>query len=407
MERDSHKLKNHLITNPFVLYGITWIVVMLFYILPWSELLPPLRIELILFLAITSIISFLIGLPFYFRNYFVFQHIDVDDTKVRNVKYALIVLYLLLTVECIVQKNVPLISYLFLDADQSAYKDFGLPFLHVIIVNGFGYLFLLTGHLYLSETNKKRIGVLRNVMILCILAGMLVYNRGLVMYSLFGYALMYLMSKRHLFVIILKVTFLFVGILFLFGLMGSYRNAGGMEQGRQFALDIAKATPQFRETGIPAEYLWAYIYVTSPLGNLQNTINQSDPNEIRVRNFPEYLMELLPEMVSKRTGLEVRDGERIAYYLTVGTVYMRSYATFGWSGMIIMFMFTLVFIVVVLLLIPRSSNYFISSVIVVCLIVFFNLFDNMFSFMGLAPQLAFPITLNSISVIQEYFKDNS
>lgn len=381
-----------ILANPFFLYGFTWLGVVGLYLLPWSNLLPNLKLNLLVFLLLSSLFSFGLGSLLHLKKVVLYTSLDCTPKMVRRIIYSLAVLYLLLIVE-FMEGGVPFYSYLFTAADAGVYKHFGIPFIHVLVLNGFGFLFLFSGHLLISSQSRKLKMHLRIVMSLCLLAGVLMFNRALIMYSAFGFAIIFLMSKARVVRLLLLVIVFFLALLYLFGLMGSYRSGAGYKFGQEYALNLADATDEFRQTGIPAEFLWAYVYITSPLGNLQNTIDKSNTESVNYRRFPELLSRLMPEMISKRVGLEAPEGKRIAPYLTVGTVYMRSYAALGWPGMILTFVFFVFFVFLFFKLVPASSVYFVSGLTVVNLIVFFNLFDNMFFSMSILPQLAFPILL--------------
>lgn len=380
------------LANPFFLYGLTWTGVVGLYLLPWSDLLPDLKLDLLLFLGLSSFLAMCLGYFLRKSGRIVYTSLNCRPEVIRRVWYGLVVLYLLLIVEFI-EGGVPFYSYMFASASSRVYKEFGIPFVHVFVLNGFGFLFLFSSHLLISSKNKRHKLYLRTVLLLCLVAGVLIFNRALLMYSAFGFAIIFLMSRTKVVRLLIMVFSFFLVLLYLFGLMGNYRMGAGYKHGQEYALHLAEATDEFRATGIPAEFLWAYIYITSPLGNLQNTIDKSHLEGVNYRRAPELLSRLMPEMVSKRVGLEAPEGKLVVNYLTVGTVYMRSFAALGWMGMVLTFVFLVFFVLLFFKYFPPTSRYFVSGLTVINMIVFFNLFDNMFFSMSILPQLAFPIVL--------------
>ena len=121
--------------------------------------------------------------------------------------------------------------------------------------------------------------------------------------------------------------------------------------------------------------------------------------------FPEYILnELFPKMIAKRIAPERIDGKLVVHYLTVGTVYMRSYAYLKWLGMVFTFFFIIYFVIVNVILVSRHSRYFVTAIIIVNTVIFFNLFSNMFSTMGIVPQLIFPIVLSFKDALERRIK---
>lgn len=199
-----------------------------------------------------------------------------------------------------------------------------------------------------------------------------------------------------------KLMIIAFGVFFLFGAIGNLRNSDSIESGREYIMMVGDATPKFRDSKIPAEFFWIYLYMTSPLSNVEHTIEKRK-SDYSFDNFVRYcVLCLCPEMISKRLGFERTKGELITENLNVGSIYMESYIYYGWIGMGLSFFFMFFFVFVNRFLVPIQSPFYVSSVAIVDIVVLFNIFSNMFVFSGLVPALCYPIFFSLIH--RESFK---
>ncbi len=386
-------MNNSLITNPFIVYSWTWVLVLIVYGLGWSGLFPPLSSSLLFFLAVTIIISGFIGL--FAKNACFFPYSKVSNINLKKIGIKLFFLYILLFIEFINVRTVPILEYITGD-HRLEYTEFGMPFLHVVIVNFFSFLFIYCYHCYRSTNVKELKKKLLIFLFLSLFPAFLIFNRGMFMACFFGAIMVYLMSIKIRLKQLISILILALGVLWVFGSLGNLRtDAKGLNN---VIMDFGQATPEFRKSSIPDDFFWGYIYIASPLSNLQNTINKDGDIKITSDSFIGYILsELTPTIISKRVdpmvSFDKKEVELIIPAFNVSTVYGGSYAYLGWFGMITTFCFMILFILVNLILVPRSSPFFVSMVAIVNSIIFLNLFANMFTFMGMVPQLVFPVVL--------------
>ena len=178
-------------------------------------------------------------------------------------------------------------------------------------------------------------------------------------------------------------------ILHLFGVFGNLR-----EGGSDAIETVGKPTAAFRESGIPQTYLWAYIYMTSPMGNLQLAIDTQDMDN---RSAAEFVVsEMIPDFISKRIlpflGTERVKTPEVSRGLNVATMYGRSYIYAGWTGCVLLFTLFASLVVVYLQLI-RHSPYRVPCLALLNMFVVFCTFQNMIAFSGLILQLVWPLLL--------------
>ncbi|MDX2306081.1 MAG: hypothetical protein NW226_24940 [Microscillaceae bacterium] len=201
-------------------------------------------------------------------------------------------------------------------------------------------------------------------------------------------------------------------VTYFFGVMGNYRvnasivalHGGALPYNSEHILEISYANKRFNQSQIPGEFMWTYIYIASPIGNLQYNIDKSDP-EINFYNFFRFLNnEIFYDFISKRINailkLEPPDSFLIVDYLTVSTIYRGSYNALGWLGLIMMGFFLLVLPIFYIGILRPSSSYYLSGIVVLNTLYLFIFFDNMLIFAGTGLQLVYPILLDILCRIK-------
>lgn len=375
---------NKFILNPFTLYSLTWLLVLSTYNLGWGTLYPKLSWEYQLFFALTITFSTLIGYVTYKKQ--IFRYRPLRRIRVKLCRKVIILLLILFLIEIYFSGGIPILSYL-RNAGDIKYTEFGLPFIHVIVVNG-SMVCLWYSFYAIKSTAEKSIkkNCIFNI-ILSFLPFVLMFNRGGMLYCIAGCILLQLMAatnlKKHLALIGVFITF----VLYIFGVLGNIRT--DISDTKNLILEFGQATDEFKNSPIPKEFFWSYIYISSPLATAQNTANYYEGKELKDDAITKFILfELTPEIISKRikpTGFEADPPKLIAPMFTVGSVYARSHTSIGWAGPITLYLFFIFFIIVTIGFIPKKSDFYILGIVAVCLVTIFNLFDNMFIFMGLIP----------------------
>lgn len=391
-----------IIINPYILYSLTWIIVLILYSFHWTYLFPKISSGLFLFVLSTSFISALWGIKKYRRHSFC-NYAVVPSYKYYSFNKRITILStFLFLIEFLVYRNVPLFSYVLGNADAELYKEFGIPFIHVIAVNLVLVSEFFLFQCYVSTKEKK----IKNKFIKLFLINFgvltLLMNRAVLMYVILGSIFIYFVLKRNVAKYMIKITGLLFGVLFLFGMLGNIRNGGDNEKGKQYILRLCEATPEFEKSIVPTELFWPYIYVTSPISNVENTIRRMHP-EFSIDNCISLVVnECMPQLISKRLNVEHKGGKLVLDSLNVGSVYMNSYAYLGWMGMLIMFIFMFIFVEVTISFIPKSDVFFLTLLVLIDIIIAFNIFDNMFIFSGIVPAVFVVILLSLLNRKYKY-----
>lgn len=381
--------QNRFIINPFIIYSLIWLIVLLTYSLNWSYLCPNNLTFYYPFIIITCIISGLIGIRLYKKRIFSYSFNKCINLK-KITRYNKI-LYLLFILEIIASKSIPILGYLTGNTNIE-YTDFGIPIIHVIVANGFVVICLCSYYSYFCTSikhEKKR--YLLNL-VFSIIPFLLMFNRGGLMFCILGCFIMYLMHCKNIKKSVLGLIFATLLVLFGFGVLGNLRT--DVKGVNNIILQFGEATDEFEASWIPKEFFWPYIYVSSPIANAQLMMDKSD-NDLNLTDLTSFaIFEMTPELLSKRIqaeGLQEKEMDKILYAFNVASVYGMSAKYVSWLGPIILYVFWILFVIITIGLIPKHSPFYPIVIVSVSIITIMNTFDNMFVFMGLIPQPLFII----------------
>lgn len=379
--------------NPYGCYVIAFGVALVVYLLGWSELYPPLRPALLAFLILTFF-GFLAIARFWGKmRQIAFIAIQTNERWAVTITVLIFIGWI---AEFIYEGGVPLLKILF--AQPYDYKKFGIPSFHVVLVTFSSYYTLYLFHGWLSCRRKQMLLLYA----INLIAAVLIYSRAMLFFNLTGSLLIYLtfrpgISIRQLALIAATTLVLF----YVFGVLGSLRvsRIAGQSYNNENFMLTGRASQSFRESLVPKEFFWTYIYVSSPLANLQQNINLDPGGPLTVRRVVSFVnAEIFPDFVSKRTTdlfkLSVYIDSRIPGPFNVSTIFSRAYSYAGWTGIVIMAVFLAVFPIFFCWLVPPTSRFFVSGWCLLCTMYFFSVYDNTFRFTGLSFQLVYPVILH-------------
>lgn len=340
------------------------------YSLEYSDLYPPLQASLVIFLTITCVICACLACGIATIR----DTCEYGDESLRFHSIVFLVLMALLAAECIYSGGIPLVAAA--AGAESDYQTFGIPTVNVAFI-GFSLfyavywfdLFLLRyGKIFLAfsmmAAGTSIVILHRGGFIITFVASVYVYvqRRGL---------------ERRL---VISFSVMVAALLWGFGLLGDLRTHN--VTGESVILEIGKASDKFIESNIPTAFFWPYLYISSPLSNLQlNITNRVAPD----RPLKYAALELLPDFVSKRLVPEDEVPATLPLLvneqLNVSTMYARPFLLMGWLGVCISFMY-FVLISLVCMTVLRGSKYFIPTSSILSALGFLNIFANMYLFAG-------------------------
>jgi hypothetical protein len=182
----------------------------------------------------------------------------------------------------------------------------------------------------------------------------------------------------------LRRRFLLLGSMALavilgFGYLGEARVGS---EARNIILTMGGANEAFAESGLPDPVFWFYLYVSSPLANLQYTELH------RPLGFVQWigvLADFTPDFVSRHVITPEQFAEigpiLVTPGLTVGTAYARPLVTLGWVGAYALHALFLLFFYFCISF-ARGSKFYGALLAFLSGLGCLMFFDNMLSFAG-------------------------
>jgi oligosaccharide repeat unit polymerase len=255
----------------------------------------------------------------------------------------------------------------------------------------------------LSETTQRRKAIL--FFLLSLAPSLMILNRGMLVIIMISCVFVYLIKYQSKITIrkIAGLSVVMIIFLYLFGMVGNLRVNNSYQTNtslfdNSLFLQIGGATDEFKESVIPKEFFWSYIYIASPLANLQETINEFvHEKDVNIEDSLVFsVTQILPDFISKRIvsqyNIVIPDDVQITPELNVSTAYAQPYVILGWVGITLFSLFAFSFAFFYILLLKKlDSQFFVVGVVLMNSIFVFSTFNNMFAFTGLSFQLVYPV----------------
>ena len=356
--------------NPNYIYSFIFLAVFGIYQLEWSDLYPALRLPLLLFLIFTISANFMMG-SFLKRTILKIKRVPEKSSSEQGIVLATLILSVIWTID----------------------KSLGnIPTVHIILITFTSFYNCFVFSKFLNE--KKAIQLIVFIVLFLTIAFFSTY-RILIFFNLVTCFLTYIYLKNPFKstkgkLVILVLT---IGLFYIFGVLGNTIKEG--HDTGKVILVIGEATEEFKNSIIPDEFFWIYLYSSSPLANLQLNIKFQHSIEPTLHGYWLWMVsEFLPDFISKTIFASINekqlDGIQVNPALNVSTVYMRSFRYASWFGLTFMAFFVMIFPIIYLYII-RNSKYFITGLVSLSTIYLFLIFDNIFAFSALSFQLVYPL----------------
>lgn len=373
--------------NPNFIYVFSFLVPFVFYSFEWSTLYPKLGLPLFLFYCFTFTIC--IGFGIFTNAISPFKYKTILESKSNF--WVIIILYTLYTAEVAYSRTLPL--YAVLQGNFNYTEDaFGLPIIHTFLVSFNTFYAIYIFHQYISTKRIRLLGMFLIVLMPFIL---LVY-RSSILNILLGALIVFLLNKASISItLILKTVVGVLVVFFMFGFMGNLRSADGDST---YIPRSSGATEEFLNSYIPKEFYWSYLYIASPVANLQNNINEVQVPEGNYKDL--VINEFLPAFATKFfRPAEEKTFHQINPFLNVGTIYVFSYSYLMWDGAVLMFFYFIILVNLYYLLIQKSDTYKVTGMAILFNIIIFANFHNTISYSASSIQLIFPILFSSVTFL--------
>jgi oligosaccharide repeat unit polymerase len=369
--------------NPFVAYAAGFLLAFAVYSLGYSDLYPPLEPSLTWFLLSTSVVCVFLGYATRQRPH----HRVFDPEPMRTHVAIFAALVGAFMVEIAASGGIPLLQ-IAQGADVS-YRDFGVPVLHVAF-SGFCYFFAVYWFdLYLTGRGRAFLVFSGSAFA----TSVLIFSRGAFIVTLIAMIGVYVQRRglrRRLLAIFAALS---AAVLWGFGYVGDIRTHGA--SGESIILSIGDASDKFRNSNIPTELFWPYLYISSPLANLQLNVSARVANDSPGLYF---VLEYLPDFVSKRlvsdADTDASSPRLIVEQLTVSTMYGRAFVLMGWLGVWLSFAY-LVAVSLICLKVLKNSKYLVATTGILSSLAFLSIFDNLFIVSGGIMQVLVALVLKS------------
>ncbi|HEY0895728.1 MAG TPA: hypothetical protein VGE15_04195 [Sphingobacteriaceae bacterium] len=370
--------------NPNYVYILAFIVPFIVYTLEWSTLYPPLTINLFLFYFGTFAAALVLGLILHKTRPFCYSQIAAANTNTGT----LLAIFVLYGLEVAYSRTVPLLE-VFAGTYVYGEDTFGIPVLHTFLVSFNTFYAIYLFHQYLSSRSV-------NIFWLFVLSNLpfiLLVTRSSILNILLGAFIVFLVSRERLAGrVVLKSVALVLLVFYLFGFLGNQRSAGGDPT---FIPKASGATDEFLDSAVPKEFYWSYLYIASPVANLQNNINKTQEPQGGYKRLirDEFLPTFLTKFI---TAPQPKEFYQINPFLNVGTIYVYTFSFAGWWGMIFMFFYLLLIINGYYLLVIRSDRFRVTGLAILYNVIIFATFHNTIAYSAQSLQLLYPVVFSML-----------
>lgn len=370
--------------NPFYLYSLIWSFVLIVYQLKWSKLNINLSMELTVYFIITIITSLILG--YIFRSKYIFK----ENLKKKAPRILIPIVFILLghLLQFFYVGKIPLVELILKTGYM--YKDFkGIKTFHVILLtyNAFYDIYLM--YLYISLKKNKYL----YSFLLLLVPFVLLYNRGMCIFILFMSLMLYLSRIVLTFKVLIKVMLVSLISLYIFGILGNIRHLSKWNDTSY----LNKIGGNKRSVKYIDPMFWSYIYISTPLSNLQiNLDNKKDDFDLR----ETMIKSLLPDFIQKRIKNKKNKPLQVSPYLTTCTGFVEQAMSTGIYGMYLMYIIYSFIIIVYTFLLNKKNKYYTVGIAILCCITSFLFFSNMYTFSGLSFQLFYPIFFQILDLIK-------
>jgi oligosaccharide repeat unit polymerase len=376
------------VANPNFIYILTFVVPFLVYTLQWSTIYPELTSELLGFYLLTFVLAFVIGLLIEKLPGYVYKPIPIF----RYNGLVLLGMYIMYTLDCLYMGFVPLFAFYNGDVSYAGGLEMGIPTVHVILITFTLFYATYLFHQFISN-HKWRLFL---YYILSIVPFVFLQQRSNIMYVAIASTFIFVISqKRIAFNKVFRLLVTAVAAIYLFGFLGNLRSANGDST---FIPRNSGVKEEFLESWIPNEFYWGYLYIGSPVANLQNNINMEQTVLPNYKDF--FIFEMLPDFISKKLAeslsLTPREFYQINPFLNTGTIYAKAFSYLSWTGMFIIFFYLLILMNLYYIVIRQSYMFGLTGLGMMFTMIALGNFDNSIRFSAYSFPLSYPFLFSVI-----------
>jgi hypothetical protein len=364
-----HNIKVNLgfLVNPFYIFALSFSVTIIVYIWGWSAIYPKLSEGLILFLLVSALIFVFAGNRIEMRNF--------TKSQIKNFRNLNEIIFgLIITLGIL---NVFLMGYLPVLSPSHDYREFGIPVLDPV-ANTLSIFFSVSFfHSFLLSRNSKFLFFV----IIILIFQILLFRRSSIVWIITSSTFLYLFHRQNVKLLIIVIGIALIPVLsYCFGCYGNKRS----NLTESYVINDLGASDSFKHSGISYNHYITYLYVSSPLANLQKNINEGHGflNNGEFKDF--FFYSILPQSFTIRMekSLKLTHPEcfLIMPHLIAGTFLMVGFFTLGWFGMTIMIVYLFLIIVLCLMVLKKWNTFNVPTfsllVTTISLLIFSNFLNR-------------------------------
>jgi oligosaccharide repeat unit polymerase len=381
--------RNSILAHPIVAFGGIWTLVFLLYGLHLSEQLIYDASDFYYLYALI-IFSFLAG--YWYTNVLLYavtgtpllpataggraNSNESPEITAQSVWSKILLLFgiwaVITVVEIVYSGGIPIL-WLFTGSSKT-YRDFGVPSVHGFQMSLLLACAMVSFHLFLNWRTRKYLIIPLFSLFWFILSITRNYLIGALLQMLF----LSLSLRRPTAKTFVRILVGLAILVVFFGLIGDLRSGGS-----DLIRAVGRPTANFPDW-LPSGFLWAYIYLTTPLNNLFNTI-QLNPS------VDEYTLvattsQLLPSFLRNLIFTQAADqGSLVDDNLNVSTGFVGPYTDMGLAGII--FFGALIGVLSAVFWRNRQRSFFLLGYLFVAQAIILSIFYNQVLFLPYLFQL--------------------
>lgn len=349
------------IFNPFSIYSFIFIFILLIYPLGWSDIQPNLTLDLVIFISTTVFLGVILSVIY--KK--IFLNFDYQEIKLKN---KLVWFFVLLgTTAEFLYGGIPIIKVL--SGQYHDYFNWGVPTFHAFFLPYIISAGLISLYNFINSNNKNELLLYIFSIFFCVS----IINRGAVIFLLFSSLVIYFLVRNS--ITFKKIIYTFFGgllTLYLFGVIGNYRMMSSGYQGNEIILIVGQANNNFYQSGVPTEFFWSYLYLVTPLSNLQYRFNNIPMNVDIMDTFKYHI---LIDFLQKRIfSKDEFNGLLIKEEFNVSTMYGDVLQTSGIGGGVVLYFWYILVVLFITYITPKK--YKIVVVGILCCISVLQCFTN-------------------------------
>ncbi|MGX7059064.1 hypothetical protein [Vagococcus humatus] len=382
--------------NPFNIQFAAILVVLMIYSLGWSDITKPLTWSTFLFFVF---VLFNLAIFSTLYNAYFPEH-KIRKTTYEGSMTAWCVLGgLAMLAEFSYEKAIPIYEIFILKNGYNYVNFQGIPGFHVFAVTYTSFLGLWLWQQFLSKKRWYQLGLA----ILFVSYPLMLFNRGGFIFNMVSAFFIWLYQTRYFYLQLKHLVILvlvLLGLSYGFGIFGNYRSFGASKNGAKkefftestYILNTGKATREFKDSSVPKEFFWTYLYVATPVANLQNIIEKTEPMNDSVSFLTQSILpDFIGKRVDKKRQVTIPKDKLVSPVFNVSTYFSSAFKTLGYTGLILLLYYFALFIFGFTYLYWKFSGVQLVGLGILMTLASFSLFDNMLTFSGLSFQLIFPV----------------